>query len=422
MNYIKGYYTLIIEGIDTEKYLNFICRNKIPVYNVKRINNTKIEFCIDRKNLKKLKNIYRGHKFEVKIKQKTGVPFFIKRMYRYKSMLFSAIVSFFLLLSTTQFVTDIYIDSPEGIDKKLLRQELEECGLKPGVYKKTINRKIIRDHIMQKIDEVAYLSINVKGTNVFVTITKKDDEKTQTVKSNYCNIIASKNGIIEKVIARSGEAVVSIGDIVKKGDLLIQGANTSSMPEVWATTFYESVQKKSYIETENIKTGKSKNAYTLTFYDKKYKLIRNIKYKDYVIENKTKEIKIGNYTFPVKIIVSTFFEVKKEKVEINKNELKETLKQKALKDLYYIMPASAKMQDVNYQHKVSKNMLEYIVTVQASEDISKIYSLSSQEINQILQENSKNENGEEINSNPQKRPIDDIKNKYEQNKDTKENN
>ena len=26
---------------------------------------------------------------------------------------------------------------------------------------------------MQEIDEVAYLSINVKGTNVFVTVTKK---------------------------------------------------------------------------------------------------------------------------------------------------------------------------------------------------------------------------------------------------------
>lgn len=422
INYIKGYYILIVEGIDTEKYLNFICKNKIPVYNVKRINNTKIEFCIDRGNLKKIKNIYRGNKFEVKIKQKTGIPFFVKRIYRYRTMLFSAIVSFLLLLSTTQFVTDIYIDCPEGIDKELLKQELQECGLKPGVYKKTINRKTIRDHIMQKIDEVAYLSINVKGTNVFVTITKKDDENAQTTKSNYCNIIASKNGIIEKVIARSGEAVVLVGDIVKKGDLLIQGANTSSMPEVWATTFYESVQKKSYIETKNIKTGNSKNAYTLTFYDKKYKLIRNIKYKDYIIENKTKEIKIGNYTFPIKVVVSTFFEVKKEEVEVDKNNLKETLKQKALKDLYYMMPASAKMQDVNYQHKVSKNMLEYIVTVQASEDISKVYYLNSQEINQILQENSKNEDGEEIHSNPQKRPIDDIKNKYEQNKEEKENN
>ena len=87
------------------------------------------------------------------------------------------------------------------------------------------------------------------------------------------------------------------------------------------------------------------------------------------------------------------------------------------------MPASAKMEDVNYQH-----MLEYIVTVQASEDISKVYSLNKQEINKILEENSKSEDGEPVPSNPQKRPIDDIKNKYEQNnkkddtKDTTENN
>lgn len=420
INYIKGYYILVIEGIDSEKYLNFICKNKISIYNVKRINNTKIELSIDKKDLKKIKNAYRGNKFEVKIKRKTGIPFLARRIYRYKTMMALALISFLLLLSTTQFVTDIYVDCPEGIDKKILNQELRECGLKPGVYKKSINRKTIRDHIMQKIDEVAYLSINVKGTNVFVTITKKDDENTNSVKSNYCNIIASKNGIIEKVIARSGEAIVSVGDIVKKGDLLIQGANTTSMPEVWATTFYESVQKKSYIETRNKKTGNSKSTYTIIFYDKEYKLMRNIKYKDYVIEKNTKEIKIKNYTFPIKIIVSTFFEVEKNKVEIDKEKLKESLKKKALKDLYYIMPASAKMKDVNYQHKVSKNMLEYIVTVQASEDIAKVYSLNKQEINQIIQKNSKNEDGEKINSNPQKRPLNDIKNKYE-NKDEKEN-
>ncbi|WP_455542302.1 sporulation protein YqfD [Intestinibacter sp.] len=420
INYIKGYYVLIVEGIDAEKYLNFICKNKVSIYNVKRINNTRVEFSVSRSNFKKIKNIYRGNKFEVKIKQKTGIPFLAKRVYKYKTMVFSAIVSLLLLLLTTQFVTDIYIDCPEGIDKKVLQEELEECGLKPGVFKKTIDRKIIRDHIMQEIDEVAYLSINVKGTNVFVTVTKKDDENTQASNSNYCNIIASKNGIIEKVIARSGEAVVQVGDIVKKGDLLIQGANTSSMPQVWATTFYESVQKKPYIKTINKKTGKSKNSYTITFYDKEYKIKRNIKYNDYIIENKTKEIKLGNYTFPVKIIVSTFYEVEKKQVEVDADKLKEELKQKALKDLYYMMPASAKMGDVNYQHKVSENMLEYIVTVQASEDISKVYSLSKQEINQIIKENSKSEDGEPVPSNPQKRPINDIKNKYEQDKNKKE--
>ena len=45
INYIRGYYVLIVEGIDAEKYLNFICKSRISIYNVKRISNTKIEFC-----------------------------------------------------------------------------------------------------------------------------------------------------------------------------------------------------------------------------------------------------------------------------------------------------------------------------------------------------------------------------------------
>ncbi len=92
--------------------------------------------------------------------------------------------------------------------------------------------------------------------------------------------------------------------------------------------FYESVQKKSYIETKNKKTGKSKNVYTITFYDKEFEINRNIKYKDYIIENKTKDIKLGNYTFPIKIVVSTFYEVQKKQVEVDSNKLKEELKQK----------------------------------------------------------------------------------------------
>ena len=54
------------------------------------------------------------------------------------------------------------------------------------------------------------------------------------------------------------------------------------------------------------KTGKSKNVYTISFYDKKFNIRRNIKYKDYTIENKTLKLTIGNYTFPLKIDVSTF--------------------------------------------------------------------------------------------------------------------
>ena len=69
-------------------------------------------------------------------------------------MVFSAVVSLLLLLSTTQFVTDIYIDCPEGIDKKVLQEELEECGLKPGVFMHVVENLHIYDRHIEQVNEL----------------------------------------------------------------------------------------------------------------------------------------------------------------------------------------------------------------------------------------------------------------------------
>ena len=273
ISFIRGYYTVIVEGLGTESFLNYLIRNKIYVYNVNRIEKTKIQFDIDRNNFKKLKKIYRNNKFDIKIKKQTGIPFIARRIYTYRGMVICAIISLIILMSTSQFVTDVYITAPEGIDKQALKKELYIQGVKPGVYKKSIDRKIVRENIMLKFNQIAYVSINVKGTNIFVNITKKDESQNADENSNYCNIIAEKDGIIEKVVPRSGEAIVDEGDIVKKGDVLINGANTSALPEVWATTFYEAKKTSNYIDVKNQRTSNKKNVYTISFYDKKFKIL-----------------------------------------------------------------------------------------------------------------------------------------------------
>lgn len=416
ISYIKGYYVITVEGVGTERFLNHLMRNNVNVYNVTRISNTKIQFCVDRSDMSDFKKAYRGGSFQVKVRRKTGIPFVAKRIYKYKGMWICAIISLAILMTTSQFVTDIYIDSPEGIKQEEVKKELYKLGLKPGIYKKNIDRKKIRDSIMVTFEDVAYISVNVKGTNVFVTITKKAETLSSQEESNYCNVIAEKNGIIEKVIARSGNSVVAEGDIVQSGDLLIRGSNTKSLPEVWATTFYEVKKSASYIEIKQDKTGKSKNVYTISFYDKIFNIRRNIKYKDYTIENKELKLTIGNYTFPLRIKVSTFYEVESTKIEKNENELKEELKQQALKELDYIIPASAKYTDVKDQYKVNKNVLEYIVTVYTSENIAQVYPLSKSEAEQIiLEENKKKEeSGETVPSDPSRRLINDIRNEFEE--------
>ncbi|WP_455538610.1 sporulation protein YqfD [Terrisporobacter sp.] len=417
INFIRGYYTIIVEGLDTESFLNYLIRNKVYVYNVNRINKSKIQFNIDRENFKKLKKIHRSSKFSIKIKKQTGIPFIARRIYTYRGMVICAIISLIILMSTSQFVTDVYITAPEGIDKTALKKELYIQGVKPGVYKKNIDRKIVRENIMEKFKQIAYVSINVRGTNIFVNITKKNESQNSEENSNYCNIIAQKDGIIDKIVPRSGEALVQEGDIVKKGDVLINGANTTALPEVWATTFYEEKKSSNYIDIKNQRTGNKKIVYTISFYDKKYKILRNIKYKNYEIGNEIKELKIGDYTFPVKITVSTFYEVKKVENKIDVKKLKEELSSRVLKELEYTIPVSARILDVKDKFNIDKNMIEYVVTVTTKEDIAKLDILTKSEAEAIIKSNidkKSQEEGEQKPSNPKKRPINDIRNEFKE--------
>ena len=417
ISFIRGYYTVTVEGLDTESFLNYLIRNKIYVYNVNRMEKSKIQFNIDRNNYKKLKKIHRSNKFKIKVKKQTGIPFIAKRIYTYRGMVICAIISLIILMSTSQFVTDVYITAPEGIDKTALKKELYIQGVKPGVYKKSIDRKIVRENIMGKFNQIAYVSINVKGTNIFVNITKKDESQNSDENSNYCNIIAQKDGIIEKIVPRSGEAIVQEGDIVKKGDVLINGANTTAQPEVWAMTFYEAKKTSNYIDIKNQRTGNKKNVYTISFYDKKYKILRNIKYRDYEIENNIKELRLGDYTFPIKITVSTFYEVKKVENKIDIEKLKKELSSKVLKQLEYTITVSARILDVKDKYNVDKSMIEYVVTVTTKEDIAKLDILTKSEAEAIIKSNIEKKNqedGEQKISNPEKRPINDIRNEFKE--------
>ena len=51
---------------------NIFLKNGIKVYNVKKISSTKIEFHLEREDIKAFKNVYGGSNFQVKIKQSTG--------------------------------------------------------------------------------------------------------------------------------------------------------------------------------------------------------------------------------------------------------------------------------------------------------------------------------------------------------------
>ncbi len=368
--YIKGFSVITIEGLNLEKFISFLAKNGIYLFNIRRISSTKIEAYIYKEDLQALIHLYKKSNYNFKIKRSIGLPFLMKRIYKRKTLLIGGILSLFILLFLTTFITNVYIDCPEGIDKTALRKELYSCGLKPWMNKYMIDKKEIRDHILAKFNKAAYISINIKGTNAFVEIVKKAEEPKENIKIN-CNIIAKKNGIIEKIIARSGETLVSKGDIVKKGDVLIAGGDVVAKGEAWARTFYEIKETIDYLDKTKSKTGNHKSVYKLKLFHKDFHIKKKISYKNYVIKKRDIKFEYKGYKFPLEIEKSTFYEVDVKEKKKDISRLKKELREKGLKKIDYLLPVQARIIHIREDYQVKGCILEFTITIETLENIGK---------------------------------------------------
>ena len=367
-NYIKGYSIISIEGLELEKFLNMLARNGIYIFDIKRISSIKIEAKVYKDDLKNLVSVYESSRYNLKVKKCIGIPFVMRRIYKRKTLMIGGIISVLTLFILTTFITDVYIECPEGIDKVRLREEIYKCGLRPWANKYMVNRKDIRDVILYKFTDAAYISINLKGTNAYVEIAKKAEEPKEKAKIN-CNVIAKKNGIIEKTIARSGEAIVNKGDIVKKGDVLIAGGNIIAKGEIWARTYYEIKESAVYLDKKEDLNGKRVSIYKFIIKDNSYTLKRKVDFKNYIIKNKTYKLEYKQFKLPIKIEKSTFYEADNKKDENKIETMKAQIKEKATSKVDYVLPVQARIISRHENYKVNGDRLEFIIRIEALEDI-----------------------------------------------------
>ncbi len=158
--------------------------------------------------------------------------------------------------------------------------------------------------------------IDIEGTNIKVKITKAKEIPEIIDNKDYCDIVAKKAGVISKITAQNGTAVVNIGDSVNVGDILIKGImegkyteprKVHSLGNVEAEVVYGKTKEINFEEEIYKETGKKENKYEINYKNRKIKLyINNSKFSDYKIESNCKKLKIfKNFYLPLSIIKIT---------------------------------------------------------------------------------------------------------------------
>lgn len=380
INYISGYLRIIVEGYYIERFIN-ICRNKkYKMWNLKKNSDIKIALNIEIKDFREICKIAKKTQCKVKIKTKRGLPFLIHKYKKRKIFVLFLILIIFLVFISSNFVWNIEIIEENGLEIENIMESINTAGLTIGKFKSNIDTKEIINKVRLERNDIAWMGIELKGTNAIVKLVKAEEKPEIVDEEEYCNIVSNKNGVITKINAQDGTSNVKVGDTVSEGDILINGwmegkytgvRYVHAKGEIEARVWYTKKKTIQYNTTEKQSTGNEETNYGIKINNFKINFPKGVsKFKFYdTIETEDKIKLFSNFYLPISVVKTTNQEYEEVKKTYTVEEAKSLGIQQLEEKLENEIENKENIVNKNINTYENENSIDIYVTYEVLENI-----------------------------------------------------
>ncbi len=339
IRWLCGYVTVRLAGDNSAAFLNFCLQKKIAVWSVTK-DGENILLNMSLSYYKNIRSLRREFGYDIIISHTAfiGLPKKILFINNRKSLAVGAAVFFSVIFAFSQFLWQIDIVGNKSIPDETIIAAYTELGVYYGMPRSEIDSYALRDRLPLLVRDISWCSFNLEGSKLTINITEVD-EYDKTGKNEYSNLIAVKDGIVENMDIISGNKVVGIGSVVRRGDLLVSGAPelnsqqfTYSEGKVLAktkNTFTVTIPK---LSTSVQKTGRVHERTVVDIFGFKIPTYLDSVHYEYTSELVENKLKLFGGELPIKFIKRRFTEIRNESKIINREEAINDAKAKLLEE------------------------------------------------------------------------------------------
>ncbi len=219
---IQGYVRIRVKGYGATRFVNICKKRGFPIHNLVQ-KEEEYELNISVPDFKQIRDIVRKTGVKVVIVEKHGLPFFFLRMSTRKCFMFGAFLCFVWLFFMSRFIWAIEIEGNVGITDEMILDYLETQDIQMGTDKSKINTDALEKSFRRDFADITWVSIGQEGTTLSIDIKERDVAVYEEESYFASSLYAPKDGTVISVVVRSGQAKVKAGDVVTKGQLIIDG-------------------------------------------------------------------------------------------------------------------------------------------------------------------------------------------------------
>lgn len=280
---LLGYVDMYVKKEDAVMLLNLCMYYSIPYSRFDYNDDGGISMRFRLSHYKKIKSECESRGIEICEKGKGGIPVAFYKHRKRSGLITGAVLSIIMIVIFEGFLWDINVSGNTTITSSEIIEALASYGVRVGANKNKIHTQSIENKILIESEDISFISINIQGNIANVEIRERAKENEREPKK-YANITAKKSGVIENAQIYRGNLVVSAGQYVDAGDLLISGIYDSKIQGfrftrasgmVYARTIEEILIEISLEYEEKYYTGAVNYEKSLNFFDFSLKISKN---------------------------------------------------------------------------------------------------------------------------------------------------
>lgn len=293
MRWIMGYIECQVPGEHLERFMNLCRHHEIELWKVKEREKQAV-FFMYAAEYSKLRPLARKTKTVPHIRKKCGFPFWCLKARRDWTFTWGIGLFFAVLYILSLFVWDIQFRGQQTYTKEGLGAEIEEMGVYRGMIRKHLQCDKIEQNLRLLHPDLSWVSAEEKGCVLQIQVKEGKMRKEKKETEQAVSLTAPCGGRIEAIVTRSGTPLCQKGDVVKKGQVLIQGSydivgddeqiirkqgvTADGEIRLLHTVKWEEQLQKEYIDKQM--TGKKRNIYTFQYNDSRISLKNPLKWFD----------------------------------------------------------------------------------------------------------------------------------------------
>lgn len=210
-----------LSGLNLERFMNTLQKESIPLVSARRVDIRTLRCECYTADLPAIQALAQEKGWSLRDITPLGFSAFIAQIRARPGVLIGAVLALAAMLIASQFIWRIDVYGAEAY-KADIAAFLKEEGLYIGMPKTAVNAAELEDALTRRYPKIAWFQVYVYHVTLVVDCTQ-GVPLPELPKAEPGDMVAGRDGVVESVRVFAGTPLVKAGDIVRKGQVLIEG-------------------------------------------------------------------------------------------------------------------------------------------------------------------------------------------------------